>query len=520
MNRQESRQRAEESKAVTGGFTGTVLRGAGFSGAGYVLGQALTLGFYLVLARLATPTDFGQLAAGMILVGIGLIFTQTGTLAAVIQRRDRVDEAAATAAVSSVAAGLTFSLLALAASPLVGLLFSSEVGAVAAAVSGLLFLRSLTSVPSALLQRRFSFLRRLVVEPATTIAFGVVAIIGTSSGMGVWGLVLGHYAGAVVEVSLSWGLVRWRPDLRLVSFSMWRELISYGRHVVAGNAVLRAGAEIPTALLAGFTGLAALGQYRYATRIATMPFAVLLSAASYVLFPAFARIAEEPERYRAAVRRSLRWMAVVGMPLGLILLPLGEPIATLVFGEVWRDAGFAAMALCLLPAGRALISVCSETLKADGRPQIVTRMHLVEVLVSIVAMALLLPFGLVGVAAGISVGAAAGCAYALRGLARSMALDLRAIVRDVMPPTAAAVTMAAVLTPLEQLVFDAAARDIAPGLALLTAEAMIGGAIYVVALRILAPDALGEMRRTVRSIRFSEPTPEASPEEPARCATP
>ena len=51
-------------------------------------------------------------------------------------------------------------------------------------MSGLLFVRSLQVVPEALLQRRFSFLRRVIVEPAQTTAFGIAAVIATSNGLG------------------------------------------------------------------------------------------------------------------------------------------------------------------------------------------------------------------------------------------------------------------------------------------------------------------------------------------------
>ena len=103
---------------------------------------------------------------------------------------------------------------------------------------------------------------------------------------------IGFYASAVTDVLLSWPLVRWRPKLRLVSYSMWQELIRYGRHVVAGNAAHRIGDQIPKLILGRFVGEAALGQYRYADRMAWTPVTALVSAASYVLFPAFARISE------------------------------------------------------------------------------------------------------------------------------------------------------------------------------------------------------------------------------------
>ncbi len=60
----------------------------------------------------------------------------------------------------------------------------------------MLLVRSLPVVPEALLQRRFSFLRRVIVEPAGVFVFGVAAVIACSDGLGAWGLVIGYYAGA------------------------------------------------------------------------------------------------------------------------------------------------------------------------------------------------------------------------------------------------------------------------------------------------------------------------------------
>ena len=99
-------------------------------------------------------------------------------MAALVHRKDRIDEAASTATVSTFFSGLLFTALALAASPLIGLAFdNTRIGYIAAASSGLLFVRALLIVPQALLQRRFSFLRRMVVEPISVIVFGAVAVV-------------------------------------------------------------------------------------------------------------------------------------------------------------------------------------------------------------------------------------------------------------------------------------------------------------------------------------------------------
>jgi O-antigen/teichoic acid export membrane protein len=472
----------------------TVVRGAGLAGTGFVLAQVITLGSYLVLSRLATPEDFGVFAAGAVIVSTGLVFAESGMLAAIIHRPGPIDAAASTAVVSTCAAGLGLCLLSLATAPLLGHFFgSTQIGEIAAVMSGVLLLRSTMIVPAALLQRRFSFLRRVVIEPVGAMALGAAAIVACANGLGAWGLVIGYYAAAVADVLLSWTLVRWRPRLHLVSIALWRELVRYGRFMVASTVIERASQQVPTLLLGRFVNTNALGQFRYADRIAATPFSLIVQAGSYVLFPAFARITNDRERFRAGLLRSLGLMCALAFPLGFLLIPLGVPAAVLLFGHPWREAGYAAMALAMVPAAGTPISFASEAFKADGKPSTLTGVHIVLAIASTLAMIALLPFGLVGVSGGISVGMTVGAIYALVRVHRRIGLRSAGIVRAILPPAAAAVLMAAALLPVEFLVVDAASQPISKGLALLGAEALAGLALYAVALRVFAPAMIHDL---------------------------
>ena len=148
-------------------------------------------------------------------------------------------------------------------------------------------------------------------------------------------------------------------------------------------------------------------------RIAGTPFLFILSTASSMIFPAFSRISHERERFTAAFLTSLRWFSVLTMPLALILVPMGISLAVVAFGEVWRDAGEASMALAPFVVGAALINLVSEALKAEGRPEILIKIHTVTVIAGAAAMIAMLGWGLVGVAAGVSVGALVGATYSL-----------------------------------------------------------------------------------------------------------
>jgi len=496
-------------------LTATVVRGISFASVGYVLSQGFTLAAYLALARLATPKDFGKFAAGSILIGVGSLLVESGMLAALVQRRDRMEEAASTAFVATVLGGVGISVIALALSPLVGFLFRSpSIGVVVAAMSGIFVLRQSIIVPNALMQRRFSFVRRAVLDPAAACAFGVTAVIACAHGMGVWGLVAGTYASILVEVILSWSLAGWRPHLQHVSFEMWRELIRFGRHVIGAELVRRATMEMSTVFVGRFLGTPALGQFQYAASVAGRPFAALVNTTSYVLFPAFARISDDELRFRRAFLRSLRWMCVVAFPASLMLFALGKPFVVVLFGQRWSHAGYALMAMCLYTAGHSFDSLGSEIFKASGRPNLLLRMHVVGMILTAAFMIVLLPFGLVGLAAAISLRSVGIGVYALRASRRVIGVSTRLILDEAWPPAVAAVALAGVVFPIEHFVVQSESHPTIVALALLLAEVMLGVAVYLGTLTITAPATVRSLLRPVLRARLARRSPSSHTEPP------
>ena len=157
-----------------------------------VFGELVTFVQTIALARLLTPKDIGIFTAGTVLTGLFATFVEGGLRAGLVQRQGDLTDADETVFWVSLMVGAAASLGCLAAAPVIGIIFNSHTaGLVAAATAGVLLIHSLTNVPESVLQREFSVKRRLIVGPAISVSYAVVAVGLAALGWGVWSMVAG-----------------------------------------------------------------------------------------------------------------------------------------------------------------------------------------------------------------------------------------------------------------------------------------------------------------------------------------
>lgn len=481
-------------------LTGTTVRGIRVAGIGYAVTTALTFATFVVLARLVTPAAFGAYAAGTVITGIGGLFAESGMMAALINIRDRLDEAASTAFYSLLVSGVLLMLGSLALSPLIGLFYGdSHVALIAAVMSGWLFIRAMTIVPDALLQRRFSFRRRVIVDPLGIVAWAAASIPLAAAGAGVWSLVAGNYASMIVQVVAAWGFVHFVPRRRLASVAMWRELASFARAVIASEILRRVAQQMDALMLGKFQGTAPLGQYRNGLRLASQPAFAFVAVTAYVLYPAFARIGAAPQRIAAAARRVFVMAMTVAVPVSFASIPLGVPLAVVFFGPQWRPAGHAIAGLCGMVLGTTIVSIASELFKSISRPRALVGVQavgfgLIVVTVTIAAVV----WGLLGVAIAMSFSTCATAAFALARVCALVDISPRSLWSWFAGPFAASAVMILAILAYDSAV-DVLSHPEATRLLLVIGAVGVGIVVYAVVLAAIdAPrrrEAIGWLRR-------------------------
>jgi PST family polysaccharide transporter len=245
---------------------------------------------------------------------------------------------------------------------------------------------------------------------------------------------------------------------------------------------------------------AALGNYRYGRRIALLPGMAIVQVCSYVLFPAFARISSDSQRFKAAFLRALSWIWRVAMPAGAVMVAVGEPAVVVLLGEPWRGAGVAVASMAGIGLGVAMNSVSAEAMKGAGRSSRMNWMTAAGLLTGVPLLVLLLPLGLAGVGLAVS-GAAIVVGITGLGLARSVVgTSGGEIARVMVPPIVASLAAFAVIAPLERYVVHSDQRSIAVGLASIALECVAFLIVYLLSLRLVAPSAFAEIREAVHTV--------------------
>jgi O-antigen/teichoic acid export membrane protein len=471
-----------------GGLSDVLKRGVALSAIGVVVCQIVIVAQTIALGRLLGPVEVGIFTAGSVMIGFLVVFAHSTLSQALIQREHDIEDAANTVLAVTFATGLLLGIGVLVASPLIGDLFhNSRVGLIAAATSGLMLLHSCSSVPDALMQRAFQFKQRAIIDPTVKIVFASVSIIFAAFGYGAWAMVIGSYASITTELVLRWWMAKWRPFRGRFSFRIWRELAAFSLPLLFDCISDHIRDVVQTVLVGRNLGTGGLGQYRYAYRIAWMPPLAIILVCGNVLFPAFSRISGDGARFRGAFLRALGWIWFAALPIGALLVVVGQPVVVLLLGDEWRPAGAATAAMAGIGLGTALASVSGEAIKGARRSPLLNWMTALGLVLGVGLVLLLLPFGLVGVGIAMSI------AYLVVGgvgvgIARSVIdASFRDVVGCLAPSTLSALLATTVVFPLERFFVRSEQYGVPLGLASVLAECLLFTIIYLCVLRFVEP---------------------------------
>ncbi|RME89888.1 MAG: lipopolysaccharide biosynthesis protein [Anaerolineae bacterium] len=475
-------------------FARTALHGTAWRYLTFFSGKLMVFISTAVLARLLTKDDFGVVGYAVTTIGFLDVMADMGIGPAIVYHSE--DKRTATTAfwlnvVTSITLfGLTWLL-----APLVADYFRDPRATEVIRVLGLTYpLTAIGNIHEYLLRKKLYFNRTFLPDFLRAMTKGTVSILLALSGFGAWSLIFGQLSGVLVASLTYWAITPWHPTFTFLT-SRARSLLDYGLKYVGSSWVAIILMNVDYLLIGRYLGPEALGVYTLAFRLPDLLILQFARILSTVLFPLYTRLREVSGGLARGFFFTTRYISLITVPLGVGLALVARPFTQVVFTEKWLEAVPVIQAIAIYTVLLSLAYNAGSAYKAQGRPQVITWLGLVRLLMLLPALWWAVTTARSIVAAGWMQATVAlfSSALNLYVAARLLRLPLGEVVHALRPSFLAGIMMSgAVLATIEL------SRTTPPWLQL-TIAILTGAATYLTALWLLQRQVLMEAGQVLRA---------------------
>ena len=361
----------------------------------------LKIFFFILLARLLSPADYGVAGAALVIIGFATIFSQVGVGQALIYQPNLNDRQIASANLVSILLGLLVTLLLIAAAPLAAWFFEDPNVTGALRLTACAFiLRGVSTVAESLLERDLEFQAIAFRDVLTNlVGQGVVGLPLAMLGFNYWALCWAFLAGELLRTVF---LLLRKPHARKLKGSLdVKGLVRFGSGMSVTVLVNRLAIQLDTILVGRFLGTEMLGFYGRAHQLAAMPASMFGKVYSKVLFPAMNSVREDQEKLRHVHSEVISALSLVVLPATLAAFFVAPHIIPMLIGEKWAMMIEPFQILVLGVYFRLGYKVSDVLMKSKGQVYRLALMHGFYALYVLVLVWVGVQFGLRGVAIGI-----------------------------------------------------------------------------------------------------------------------
>lgn len=445
--------------------------------------RLLNLVSIAILARILEPADFGAVALGIVVVTSTQMLSTVGMGSALIASEHEPRSVAFHAFLINLGLGLMLFTLAFGlADELAALLGGPGLGDLFRLMSVIVLINVVGVVPDALLIKELQFGRRAVTQFVEMLAQVTTSIAFALAGFGATSLALGLVVAAVVGVvsriaispRIGWlRLQPWRSD---VAWSLFR----FGGTAMATGLIRQAYSYSDNVLIGRLFGTRALGFYSQAYNITNLTVQNISQVVNTVLLPVYAKVGGDAQRTAEGFHRTFRLVGAITIPAAAGMFVLAPQAIPVLLGPQWGSSVVLLQILAVMTLFRPLAGTTHPLFLGMNRPELSLRVAVAQALALVPLAALLMTFGVPGIALAVGLTFAWGCLYSIRlaTIRAGVPIAPRRLFLELVPILAASLLMGGVVAGTRALVGGSELATV-PGILLLVAIGMVTYAAFL-----------------------------------------
>lgn len=372
------------------------------------LGLVLQIVSTMVIARVLKPAEIGVFAIAAVFSGLASMFRDFGIAEYMIQERELTSEKIAAALSLNIIVSWSMAASMFLGSGLVADFYKNDGVGTVMRIQALGFLLvPFGAVTMAWFRREMNFRPVLICNLAGNLTAFVTAVGLALAGFGYLGLAWSTVASIGVTVIIS---VAYRPAgfPRMPSLRGVGPVFHFSKFVTSMWIVGQAGKGAPELIIGRALGVVDVAMYSRANGLLEMFNRLVMRSVSHVGMPYFAKCDRENGSISVAYIRTASYVTALGWPFFAFLAVGAFAAVRIVYGPQWDAAVPVAQVLCLAGALDIVHAMARDALLVRGCAREGNRLQLILVALQACGLLLVVPFGLLGAAWGVTAAAALG----------------------------------------------------------------------------------------------------------------
>ncbi|HLH03117.1 MAG TPA: MOP flippase family protein [Bryobacteraceae bacterium] len=360
--------------------------------------QILSVASVATVARLLGPSAYGVMGMANLLIVFILNFRDLGTGSAIIQRKTISNTLISSLFWVNFCLGLFLAAIVCAASPATAAFFKTpDLIPILCTLSISFWLTSCGVVHSSLIIREMRFRALAIADLSAAVMAYLVALTFAYRGFGVWSLVFANLANSATACLGYWIGSRWRPSWEF-SLDSVKSIAKYSLNLSGSQLINYFSRNADNITVGKVLGKAPLGDYQMAYNLMLTPIQNISAVIAQATFPAFARIQDDNERFRAAYTRSCMLIALISFPVMAGMGVIADPMIRSILGEKW--VGAIRVFQILAPVGlvQSVQTTVGQIYMAKSRTDIAFRWNIAACILLVSSFLIGIHWGILGVA--------------------------------------------------------------------------------------------------------------------------
>ncbi len=347
----------------------------------------------IVLARILAPEAYGTIALVLVFEQVLQVFVDSGLGNALIQKKDADDLDFSSVFWFNVVWCLVLYLIMFICAPLISMFYNDEsLTAVVRVLCLMVVVSGLKNVQQAYVSRTMQFKRFFWATLGGTLASAAVGIGIALLGGGVWALVAQKLTNMIIDTTVLWFTVKWRPKW-MFSFNRLKGLFSYGWKLLVSSLIETLYRNLRQLIIGKFYSKSDLAFYNQGVQFPKTIVNNINTSIDSVLLPTMSKAQDDPARVKQMTRRAIKTSTYIMAPLMMGLAFCADTVVALVLSEKWMPCVPFLQIFCITYMFYPIHTANLNAIKAMGRSDLFLKLEIIKKAVGLVVMFSTIWFG-------------------------------------------------------------------------------------------------------------------------------